>query len=216
MTRLRIRVSRGLQENGIAVGNTYDKYGTRNPIARRLTQGFSTNLNQLVGRAQPRTIHEVGCGEGYWSLTWAAQGYDVRGSDFSHQVIAIAKENATQNRVDPNRFEVRSVYEVEPGRDTADLVVCCEVLEHLDDPAAGLQALRDLGAAHVIMSVPREPLWRAMNMARGKYLRDLGNTPGHLNHWSSREFVHQVSQHFDIVEVRRPIPWTMLLCRPSD
>lgn len=211
---VRIRVSRGLQEDGIAVGNTYDKYGTRNPIARRLTRNFGDNLNDLVRRAGPSTIHEIGCGEGYWSLTWARQGYDVRGSDFSHQVIALAKDNAAANGVDPHRFHTRSVYDVQPERDTADLVVCCEVLEHLEDPRAGLTALQKLDAKHVIMSVPREPLWRGMNMARGKYLTAFGNTPGHLNHWSTKAFVGEVARHFEIIELRRPLPWTMVLCRP--
>ena len=36
--------------------------------------------------------------------------------------------------------------------------------------------------------MPREPLWRGLNMARGAYLKDLGNTPGHVNHWSKRSF----------------------------
>ena len=31
---------------------------------------------------------------------------------------------------------------------------------------------------HLLVSVPREPLWRGLNMARGAYLKDLGNTPG--------------------------------------
>lgn len=212
---MRIRVSGGLHEGGIAVGNTYDKYGTRNPIARRLTRNFGASLDALVRRAQPRTIHEIGCGEGYWSLRWAGLGYAVRGSDFSHQVIALAQENAAANGVDPSRFEARSVYDLQAGRDSADLVVCCEVLEHLEDPRAGLNALQALGAPHLILSVPREPLWRAMNLARGKYVRNLGNTPGHLNHWSGRAFVAEVARHFEIVEVLHPVPWTMVLCRPS-
>ena len=40
----------------------------------------------------------------------------------------------------------------------------------------------------LLVSVPREPLWRGLNLARGSYLRELGNTPGHLNHWSKRRF----------------------------
>ena len=32
-------------------------------------------------------------------------------------------------------------------------------------------------------------------MARGAYLRDLGNTPGHVNHWSKRAFVSLLSRH---------------------
>ena len=50
-------------------------------------------------------------------------------------------------------------------------------------------------------------------MARGAYLKDLGNTPGHVNHWSKRSFVSLLGRHGDVVEARSPFPWTMLLVR---
>ena len=52
-----------------------------------------------------------------------------------------------------------------------------------------------------------------MNLARGAYVRELGNTPGHLNHWSRRAFVALLSRHGDVQAVRSPFPWTMLLVR---
>jgi hypothetical protein len=61
--------------------------------------------------------------------------------------------------------------------------------------------------------VPREPLWRVLNLARGKYLADLGNTPGHVNHWSRGGFLDLLSRRFEIVEARTPLPWTMALCK---
>ncbi len=63
-----------------------------------------------------------------------------------------------------------------------------EVLEHVPDPAAVLAEMFRVASRWVLVSVPREPLWRGLNMARGSYLRDFGNTPGHLNHWSKRSF----------------------------
>ena len=50
-------------------------------------------------------------------------------------------------------------------------------------------------------------------LARGKYLGDLGNTPGHVNHWSRRGFLGLLSRRFEIVEARTPLPWTMALCK---
>ena len=49
--------------------------------------------------------------------------------------------------------------------------------------------------------------------ARGAYVKDLGNTPGHVNHWSKRAFVALLSRHGEVVEARSPFPWTMLLVR---
>jgi 2-polyprenyl-3-methyl-5-hydroxy-6-metoxy-1,4-benzoquinol methylase len=93
------------------------------------------------------------------------------------------------------------------------MVVCCEVLEHLDDPERALRALALLNTEYYVFSVPREPIWRVLNFMRGKYLGQLGNTPGHLQHWSATSFQKLISRYFDIDERRFPLPWTMLLCR---
>lgn len=208
-----VKVAGGLREDGVEIGNVFDKYGSRNPIVKRLMRGFHDALADFVARAKPESIHEVGCGEGFWVLTWQKQGIAARGSDFSTQVIDIARANAKAQGVAPDLFEARSLYELQADADRADLIVCCEVLEHLEHPEDGLKALQRIATDYVIVSVPREPIWRALNLARGKYPGQLGNTPGHVQHWSRRSFVGLVSQYFDVVAVRTPLPWTMLLCR---
>ncbi len=208
-----MKIAGGMQEDGIVVGNAYDKYGAKNPVVRWIMAGFSNALSELVAKVEPRTIHEIGCGEGYWVFDWNAQGIRARGSDFSEKVIDLARENARERELSSDVFTSRSIYDVEAGRDSADLIVCCEVLEHLEDPQAGLVALQRIATDYVIVSVPREPIWCALNMVRGKYLRSFGNTPGHIQHWSTNKFIDFVSQYFEIVEVRKPLPWTMLLCR---
>jgi hypothetical protein len=84
----------------------------------------------------------------------------------------------------------------------------------LDNPEAGLQGLQRVVERHLIVSVPQAPLWCALNLARGKYISRWGNSPGHIQHWSKSGFIHLVSKYFEVVEVRSPLPWTMLLCRP--
>ena len=92
-----------------------------------------------------------------------------------------------------------------------DLASAIEVLEHVPDPEHTVSEMARCAERHLLVSVPREPLWRMLNMARGAYWSELGNTPGHLNHWSRRSFVRLLSRHGDVVEVRSPFPWTMLL-----
>ena len=206
-----MRVAGGQTENGVVFGNTTDKYGSRNPIVRRLMRGWQAAIDELVDRAAPTDIHDVGCGEGFWVERWHRRGIAVRGSDASPAAIAIARDNARAWGIDADRFAVESVYRL-PAAGT-DLAVCCEVLEHLDHPAAALAVLAAHARRHVIISVPREPIWRLLNLARGKYALELGNTPGHVQHWSTREIVELIGEQLDVVLVRTPLPWTVVLAR---
>src|SRR6185503_20654249 len=96
-----------------------------------------------------------------------------------------------------------------------ELAAAIEVLEHVPDPEATVAEMARVARRHLLVSVPREPLWRGLNMARGAYWRSLGNTPGHLNHWSKRSFTNMLAKHGTVEEVRSPFPWTMLLVRVS-
>jgi hypothetical protein len=94
-----------------------------------------------------------------------------------------------------------------------EIATAMEVLEHVPDPAGVLAEMARVASRWLLVSVPREPLWRGLNMARGAYLKNLGNTPGHLNHWSKRGFAKLLARHGEIVELRSPFPWTMALVR---
>jgi SAM-dependent methyltransferase len=193
-------------------GNVYDKYGTSNPVARRLMAGFMGRLDRLVERTGAGEAHEVGCGEGELAIRLAHRGLRVRGSDAFTEVLEEARRRARAAQVEIE-FEAVPVEELTPERHAAELILCCEVLEHLEDPEAALDVLAGLARPWLIASVPREPLWRALNLARFSYVGDLGNTPGHLNHWSRREFVRFLIRRFEVVEVTSPLPWTIALCR---
>lgn len=199
-------------EGGVVVGNTYDKYGTRNPLARMMVRSFLGTFDALVKRAGASSVLEVGCGEGELSLRMARTGLKVRGTDISGRMIEVATSRAEAEAL-PIRFEVSDILASTPRGPAPDLVVCCEVLEHLPDPELALLNLKRTGARMYLLSVPREPLWRILNVARGRYLGDLGNTPGHLQHWSRRRFLQFVSEHLTVTEVHTPFPWTMVLAR---
>ena len=195
-----------------AGGNVYDKYASQNPVERRLVAGFMRSFDELVALTGAREAHEVGCGEGEMSARMARAGLSVRGTDAFPQTIAEARRRAEIDGLEID-YAATAVQLLDPAEHRAELVVCCEVLEHLTDPDGALDVLAALADPWLIASVPREPLWRALNMARGAYLRDLGNTPGHVGHWSKRGFLSLLRTRFDVVEVRSPLPWTMALCR---
>jgi len=195
-----------------AGGNVYDKYGTSNPVARRLMAGFMSQLDELVARAGAKEAHEVGCGEGELAIRLAGRGIRMRGTDAFPQVLEEARARAAAAGAEIE-FDATPVEELEPDRHAAELIVCCEVLEHLEEPHRALEVLAGLARPWLIASVPREPLWRALNLARLSYVGELGNTPGHLNHWSKGDFVRFLATRFEVIEVKSPTPWTMALCR---
>ena len=161
---------------------------------------------------QAREVHEVGCGEGQLSIFLCKEGRRIRGSDFSSHVIEKARTSAREKKCDIE-FKVSSIEDLQPERDAAPLIICCEVLEHLPGPEEALRKLVMLAKPYLLVSVPREPIWRCLNMVRGKYLSDFGNTPGHLQHWSSQSFLNFLSTQTKVLTFRKPLPWTMALCQ---
>jgi SAM-dependent methyltransferase len=181
-------------------------------VERRIVQRFCDALETLAIGTGAREVHEVGCGEGELLLRLARRGLRARGSDISDAVIDEARRRAGAAGLDV-AFRVAPIEALDAGRDSAELILCCEVMEHVDDPDAALEIVAGLASPWAIVSVPREPLWRALNLGRLRYMRHLGNTPGHLQHWSRRSFLRFLERRLEVVDVRSPVPWTMALCR---
>lgn len=191
-------------------GNVYDKYGTRNPIARALMAGFFKDLDDLMASAKPTTMIEAGCGEGFLSARYAARLRRLDAFDINPDCVESARARLADAAPEVSVFQA-DLTDAAATLAPADLVLCCEVLEHVLSPEIALDRLHDLSTRYVIVSVPREPLWRIMNMARLKYLGAFGNTPGHIQHWSARAFVDLIGRRFNVLKVRQPPPWTMIL-----
>ena len=200
-----------VDREGTVTGNTYDKYGSTNPVVRRLMTGFESTLDALFTQAAPQSLLDVGCGEGVLTEQWARRvpgrvvGIDLDDPQLHAEWAA---------RQAPNlEYKVMKAEHMPFGDGEFELASAIEVLEHVPDPEHTVAEMARVASRWLLVSVPREPLWRGLNMARGAYLKELGNTPGHLNHWSKRSFVSLLSQHGTVVEARSPFPWTMLLVR---
>jgi ubiquinone/menaquinone biosynthesis C-methylase UbiE len=200
-----------VDREGTVTGNTYDKYGSSNPVVKRLMAAFEGALEDLFAKASPKSLLDVGCGEGVLTHKWA-QRIDGRvvGIDLDDPQL----HDEWKGRQAPNLdYMVMKAENLPFGDREFDVATAIEVLEHVPDPEHTVSEMARVASGHLLVSVPREPLWRGLNMARGAYLRDLGNTPGHLNHWSKRAFVQLLERYGTVEEARSPFPWTMLLVR---
>jgi ubiquinone/menaquinone biosynthesis C-methylase UbiE len=202
----------GIAAEPVPTGNTFDKYGSANPVVRRLMTGFRTTLDDLFAQAAPGSILDVGCGEGVLTCEWAERldGERIVGIDLDDPKLRAE----WRDRSRPNlEFRAADATALPFADGEFDLAAAIEVLEHVPDPEATVAEMARVARRHVLVSVPREPVWRALNVARGAYVRSLGNTPGHVNHWSKRGFVSLLSRHGQVEQARSPFPWTMLLVR---
>lgn len=187
-------------------GNYYNKYESKNIIERKLMQGFFHSIDQMLTKVKFNNVLEAGCGEGrvthYIKSTYQCS---IQGFDIGEEAVEKAKISYPDIP-----FCIQSIYEL-PYEEEFDLVICCEVLEHLEEYEKALKELFRISKKYVLISVPSEPLWRVLNLCRFKYIKELGNTPGHINHWNHRAFNKLLSQYGKIIDVKTPIPWQMLL-----
>ena len=195
---------------GNVVGNTYDKYATTNPIERRMMAGFFGALDDMLEGLEASTIVEVGAGEGRITEQLVERFPDatVVGLDLPDSGLV-----GEWSDLDVPMF-FGDVTRLPFADDSIDLVVGLEVLEHVPAPERALAEIARVCSGTAVLSVPREPIWRFGNIARGRYLRQLGNTPGHVNHWSARSFERIVGNQLDVERTARPLPWTMVRANP--
>jgi ubiquinone/menaquinone biosynthesis C-methylase UbiE len=193
------------------VGNVYDKYNSNNPITRLLMRGFLNGITELYNFIKPASVLEVGCGEGelanYLLLHSAERPQCFEASDLSLDVISAESDPLI-------KYRESSIYELPYSENSFDLVVCSEVLEHLEYPQRGLAEIARVAEKGVLLSTPWEPVWRLLNLARGKYVMNFGNTPGHIQHFSRQELIKLAQTHLEVVNKRTPLPWTIILGVP--
>ena len=192
--------------------SNYQKHMHSNPLQRRLIDRFHHVLMGKIGELAPASFLDAGCGEGFVTEILIRQfpGMQVTGFDFNSPSVELARAKNPSAT-----FHTASIYEL-PFRDGEfEVVGCFEVLEHLHDPRLALRELARVSRRAVVMSVPHEPYFSAMNAARGKNLdvRPRGSDPDHRNLWTRRAFGAFVEQDLDIVWLGGSPPWTICVAR---
>jgi len=183
------------------------KYTKLNPISKMLIEGFFEAVGKVVPHLDANQFaFEVGCGEGF-STERIRKMIPCR---FSAGELIPEQVQEAQNRNSKVEIIQADIYGLPFSDKQIDLAFVLEVLEHLEQPEEALRELKRC-SKKAVLSVPREPLWCALNFMRGKYLSQWGNTPGHIQNWSRHKFISLVSNYGKVVKVESPIPWTILL-----
>lgn len=169
-------------------------------------KGFLDSFDEFLQQTNPESVLEIGCGEGHMLETIrrrkTAPLYAI---DVDLPVLEEASTRSPETQL-----AFADGHYLPYADKSFSLTVACEVLEHVANPDQVLTEIRRVTRDYCIVSVPREPIWRVLNVARGKYIQALGNTPGHINHWSTGSFVGLLKKYVQVIDVRQPLPWTMV------
>jgi ubiquinone/menaquinone biosynthesis C-methylase UbiE len=192
------------------IGNASTKYEASNPIVRHLLSRFLRRLDEVAMSLNPASVLDVGCGEGIVTerLAKGLRSAEVLGVDADATHL---REEWCSRSADNLSFATGSAYNLPFADKSYDVVCAIEVLEHLERPRVALAEMSRVARRALLVSVPNEPSWRISHMLAGRNLLHLGNTPGHINHWSKRAFADLVSGYGRIEDVAAVFPWTLVV-----
>lgn len=192
-----------------ALPTNFVKHTSKNPIQKLLINNFYSSLISLAKPLSPKTILDAGCGEGFTmnKLKLSGIGEKIEGIEYSKDAISFGK------KLFPDLIiKQGSVYELPYEDNYFDLIVCTEVLEHLEEPAKAIKEMLRVSKKYLIISVPNEPFFMLSNFLRGKNLSRFGNDIGHINHWNPLSLKKYLTQNkVKVKKIFLPFPWITTL-----
>jgi hypothetical protein len=193
-------------------GQDAAKYGTANPVVRRLLDRWTGRLRELI-EPVAGVVVDVGIGEGLCTERVLAPSVSEDGP------VIVGVEYRLDKASIARRLPITGVTVGDAGMlplpdGVADLVLCIEVLEHLPRVSPAVAELARITRDTCVVSVPWEPWFRLGNLGRGKNLARLGNDPEHLHWFTPARLRGTLLTSFRDVRVVRVFPWLVALARP--
>ena len=208
-----------------AAGQDAAKYGSTNPVVRRLLDRWSARLRDVVGPVRG-TVVDVGIGEGLCLERLLGVPTARPGAAAAEPVaepVPVPRVVGVEYRFDKARAAARRLPGVAPvvgdagmlpvPDGQADLVTCIEVLEHLPAVDRAVAELARVAADRCVVSVPWEPWFRLGNLGRGKNVARLGNDPEHVGWFTPGRLRRTLEREFAEVRVVRAFPWIIAEAR---
>jgi len=167
------------------------KYESQNPIKKVLIYRFERKLIQVLRKKvhgleqrEKLTLCDCGCGEGFIdrALLDAFPHLTITGYDVNDEALAFAKS------LNPEvQYFKRNILTSE-FEEKYDIVLCTEVLEHLQNPDQAIRVLQKMAIQACIITVPHEPFFCLGNFLSLKNVSRFGNPEDHINHWTTASF----------------------------
>ncbi len=184
------------------------KYLSKSFIIKKLVKNYFNNIDDIISNLDVEKVLEVGCGLGFSTeyLSRMFENKKFQASEFNDRLLKKAKKKNPCVKIIQE-----SVYDLKREDNSFDLIMVLEVLEHLKKPELALEEIHRATNRYCLISVPNEPLWRFLNVIRLKYLKRLGNTPDHYQHWSEKTLVRFLEPLFLVKKIKKPLPWIFIL-----
>jgi len=196
-------------KESVEVTFNYTKHSDTRPSRRKEIENFYTTLKELCMHLDVKKVLDAGCGEGFTldRLRKEKIGIEFVGIDNSAVAINLGK------KLFPGFvLKVDDIYNLSFDDSSQDLVLCTEVLEHLKEPERAIKELIRVSKKYIVLSVPNEPFFSFRNLLKGKHIKRLGNTPGHINWWTSLAFEKLVKKlGLKVIKIEHPFPFTLVL-----
>jgi 2-polyprenyl-3-methyl-5-hydroxy-6-metoxy-1,4-benzoquinol methylase len=192
----------------------YLKAPSKNPLMKLLIDMFYREILNQISRCYSRNEHfkllDIGCGVGLVSkiISQNFSNATISGFDVSEDAVKSAKLLLPSADI-----KAGDIYDSPFNDKLFDMIICAEVLEHLNEPEFIIDYIARVCKKYAIISIPNNWKFRAVNVIRFKFLPQKGNTPGHVNEWTKQEISTLLSRHFRIIYITTILGiWIVILC----
>lgn len=163
-----------IEKFGALASRWWDANGPQRPLheLNPVRLSYVCGFQPLSGRR----VLDVGCGGGLLTEAMAAEGAQVTGIDLSEQLIDIARLHLLESGLKAE-YRVISAEAMAAEQPAGfDAVTCMEMLEHVPDPQAIVQACFDLlkpGGRLFLSTINRTPAAFALAVVGAEYVARL-------------------------------------------